>query len=103
MTAQAIDQTAVERIEEALRFNPARLYTAAEARALMLGPNAPRDQIPTENWLSRQLGENAFESTKIGRGRYLTGEQVLKLIRECALGKYGLPVDGKTVRTSRSR
>lgn len=85
-----------ERIEDALRFNPARLYTPAEARRLMLGPNVPDDQRPTVHWLKRQLGEDRFESTVIARERYLTGEQVLKLIEQFARGRYGRPVHGRT-------
>lgn len=88
--------TAQERIEDALRFNPARLYTPAQARRLMLGPDAPDDQMPTEYWLKRQLGQDSFECTVISRARYLTGEQILQLIKECAR-RYGRPVhdDGK--------
>lgn len=93
--------SAAERIEDALRFNPARLYTPAEARRLMLGPGAPADQMPTEYWLKRQLGQDNFESTVIGRARYLTGEQILKLIGECARGKYGLPIGGDKRRPRR--
>ena len=92
---------APERIEDALRFNPARLYTAAEARRLMLGPDVPDEQMPTEYWLKRQLGQDNFESTVIGRARYLTGEQILKLIGECARGKYGLPIGGDKRRPRR--
>lgn len=94
MTETAVNErsSAAERIEDALRFNPARLYTPAEARRLMLGPDAPDDQMPTEYWLKRQLGRDSFESTVIGRARYLTGDQILQLIQGSARAQYGLPV-----------
>ena len=76
---------------EVLDLEPLRLYSPAQARKVMLGPDVADDVKPTERWLKRQAGLGLIDCTKVGRATYFSADDIRSLIASCARGEYGRP------------
>lgn len=75
----------------AVELNPLRLYSPAETRQIMLGPDVADSVFPTERWLKRQAGLGLIDCTKVGRATYFSADDIRSLIASCARGLYGRP------------